>query len=94
MVRQPAEVRDLNDRAAGWRLRGAWDGRVLVQGEVKTPFVVISQEVFEGASKGPLIPHDNVVETFSPQGPDQALHELILTRTVQRDQNFLGAETL
>ena len=94
MVMQPAEMRDLNDRAAGWRLLGAWEGRVLVQGEVRTPFVVIGQEVSEDASKGTFIPHDHVIETLAPQGPDQALHIRILPRGEGRDHELLATETL
>ena len=71
MVMEPAEVWDLHDRAAGWLLRRPRGRRILVQGEVSAPLVIIIQETPEGASKGPLIPHDDMVETLAPQGPDQ-----------------------
>ena len=77
MVMDPADVRYLDDRAAGWRLYRPCDRRILVQGEMRPPLVIISQEELEGASEGSLIPHDHVIETLSPQGPDQALDERI-----------------
>ena len=80
VVLEAAEVGDLNDRTAGWRLCGPRDRRILVQREVSAPFVIIGQEEFERASKRPLIPHDDVIETLAPQGADQALDERILVR--------------
>ena len=71
MVMQTADVRDLDDRAAGERLRRPRHGRILVQGKMWAPLMIIGQEECERASKGPLIPHDDVIETLSPQGPDQ-----------------------
>ena len=53
MVLQAADVGNLNDRAAGRRLSSPWNRRVLVQGEVRTPLVIISQETSERSSKRP-----------------------------------------
>jgi hypothetical protein len=50
---------------------GVTIGRILVQREVRAPFVITGQEKFKRASQRPLIPHDDVIETLSPQGPDQ-----------------------
>jgi hypothetical protein len=77
VVMEAADVWDLNDRAAGWRLCSPRDGGILGQGEVRPPLVIIGQEASEGASKGPLIPHDDMIETLSPQGADQALDKRI-----------------
>src|ERR1700704_270417 len=89
-----AEVRDLYDRAAGWRLHRPWDGRFLVQGEVRAPLIIIDKEPSEGASQEALIPHDDVIETLTPQGPDQALDERILPRGARGNHKLLGAKTL
>ena len=94
MVMDPADVRHLDDRAAGWRLCCPCDRRILVQGEMRPPLMIIGQEEPEGASEGALIPDDHVIETLSPQGPDQALDEGILSGTARRGHDFLGANTL
>ena len=44
MVMEPAEVWDLHDRAAGWLLRRPRSRRILVQGEVRAPLVIVIQE--------------------------------------------------
>jgi hypothetical protein len=80
MVMEPVDMRDLKDRPAGRQVRRPRLGRVLVQGEVRPPLVIVGQELFERASKGPLIPHDDVIEALLPQRNDQALHEWILPR--------------
>ena len=94
MVMPTADVRDLDDRAAGGRLRRPRHGRILVQGKMWAPLMIIGQEECERASQGPLIPHDDVIETLAPQGADQALDERILPRSAGRDQDLLGAKTL
>ena len=94
MVLEAADVGDLKDRAAVWRLCGPWDRRILVQRKVSAPFVIVIDEKSKRASKRPLIPHDDVIKTLPPQGSDQALHERILPRRSGRDQDFLRAETL
>jgi hypothetical protein len=48
------------------------------------PLVIIGQEELEGASEGSLIPHDHVIETPSPQGPDQTRDERILPSAAGR----------
>jgi len=41
MVMDPADVRHLDDRAAGWRLHRPCARRILVQGEMRPPLVII-----------------------------------------------------
>ena len=94
VVLEAAEVGDLNDRTAGWRLCGPRDRRILVQREMSAPVMVVIEEQSKHAPERPLIPHDDVIKTLAPQGSDQALHERILPRRPWRDQDFLRAETL
>ena len=63
VVMEAAVVGYLNDGAAGWRSRSPRHGRILVHGQVRTPLVIMRQEESERVSKGPLIPHDDVIET-------------------------------
>ena len=60
------DVRDLDDRAAHWRLCRPCDRGILVQGQMRPPFVIVGQEEPECASERSLIPDDHVIETFSP----------------------------
>ena len=64
MVMEAADVGNLNNRAAGWRLCGPRHRRILVQGKMWAPLVIIGQEESERASKGLLIPHDDMIETL------------------------------
>ena len=77
---QPADVRDLNDRAAGRRFRCARDRRIFLEREVRAPLVVVIQDPRKRASKRSFVPHDDVIEALAPDGPDQALHERVLVR--------------
>ena len=63
MVLQAADMRYLNDGAAGWRLCSPRDRRIFVQREVRAPLVIIGQEESERASKGSFIPDDDMIET-------------------------------
>jgi hypothetical protein len=49
------------------------DRRILVKRELGAPLVIVIQERSKRASKGPLIPHDDMIETLFASGPDQAL---------------------
>src|SRR4030095_7673662 len=91
---ESVEVRDLNDRAAGWPLHSPRHRRILLQREVRAPLVIVVHEASEGAPKGAFIPDDDVIETFAPQGPDQTFHERILPSAARCDHNLLGAKTL
>ncbi len=56
--------------------------------------MIVVEEESERASKGPLIPHDHMIETLSPQRADQAPHVRILPRRVRSDHELLGSKTL
>ena len=84
MVMQAADVWYLNDGAAGWRLCGPRHRCILVQGKMWAPLVIIGQEESERASKGLLIPHDDMIETLAPQGTNQAFDVRILPRGAGR----------
>ena len=94
MVLEAADVGDLKDRAARWRLCGPRERRILVQREVSAPLVIVIEEQSKRASKRPLIPDDHMIETLPPQCTDQALDKRILPRRVRRSNNFLDSERL
>jgi hypothetical protein len=63
VMMQDAEVRDLDDRAAGGRLHGPGGGSVLVEREVRSP-VIVREVLAQVAAQGALVPHDDVVEVL------------------------------
>ena len=48
VVMQTAEVWNMDDRAAGWRLSGPRHRSVLVQREVSSPLVIVGEVALEG----------------------------------------------
>jgi hypothetical protein len=88
---QPAEVGGLDHRAAGRRLRRAWDGRIIVQREVGTSPVIVGQVLLKVAAPRALVPHDDVVKALAPQGADHAFHERILPRRTGRRRHVFDA---
>ena len=58
---QAADVRDLDDRAAGRRLDRPRKGRILVQREVSAPLVIVGEVLLEVAAQRPLVPRIRVL---------------------------------
>jgi hypothetical protein len=85
---QAADVLDLDDCAAGRRLFRPRDGRILLRGEVRSPFVIVGEVLLEVAAQRALVPHDDVVEALAAQGTDHALHERILPGKTRRRHHF------
>ena len=94
MMMQAADVRDWDDRAAGWRLGNPRDGRIFVQREVSAPLVVVNEVALQVAAQGAFVPHDDVIEAFAPEGADHAFNERILPRRTRRRSHFLDAHLL
>jgi len=45
VVMQTADMWDLNDRPAGWRLGSPQDGSIVVQREVSAPLAIVGEVV-------------------------------------------------
>ena len=90
MMMQPAEVRDLDDRAVRRRLRRPRDGRILVERQVGSPPVVVDEVVLEVATQRALVPHDDVVEVLVTDGADHPFHEWILPGRPTGGEDLLG----
>ena len=84
MMMQAADVRDWDDRPAGWRLGKPRDGRVFVQREVSVPLVVVNEVALQVAAQGAFVPHDDVIEALAPEGADHPFNERILPRRTRR----------
>ena len=89
-----ADVWDLDDRAAGWRLSSPRDGRILVQCEVSSPLVIVREVVLQVAVQRALVPHDNVIETLPSEGANPTFNERILPGRMRRRQHFFDAHLL
>ena len=94
MVMQTADVWDLDDRAAGWRLSSPRDGRILVQCGVSSPLVIVREVVLQVAVQRALVPHDNVIETLPSEGANHMFNERILPGRMRRRQHFFDAHLL
>jgi hypothetical protein len=94
MVMQTADVWDLDNRATRWRLDRPRDGRILVQGEIRAPRVIVSEVALEVAVQRALVPHDDVIEALAPKRADHAFNERILPGRTSRRQHFLDAHLL
>ena len=77
MVMQATDVWDLNDRAEGRWLRSPRDGSILVQREVRSPFVIVNKVALQVAAQRALVPDDDMIEALAPEGADHAFNELI-----------------
>ena len=94
VVMQPADVWDLRDRAAGWRLGSPRDGGILVQREVSSPVVIVRDVALQVAVQRALVPHDDVIDALASEGANHAFNEWILPRTTRRRQHLLDAHLL
>ena len=94
VVMQPANVRDLDDRAAGWRLGNPRDGSILVQREVSAPLVIVREVALQVTVQRALVPHDDVIEALASEGANHAFSERILPGTTRRRQYFFDAHLL
>jgi hypothetical protein len=72
---ETADFRDLHDPAGSKWLGRSRDRRVLFQGEVRAPGVVVVKISSEVAPQRLLVPDDDVVEAFAANRADHALHE-------------------
>src|SRR2546427_345648 len=77
---QATDVWDLNDRAEGRWLRSPRDGSILVQREVRSPFVIVNKVALQVAAQRALVPDDDMIEALAPEGADHAFNERILPR--------------
>src|SRR5262245_6034685 len=69
-------------------------GSVLGERQVSARPVVVLEVLGEDAAQMSLARDDDVVETFSPDGPNQALHVRIRPRRPRRGEHFLDSERL
>src|SRR5882672_7761920 len=81
----PAEFRLLNWPAVG---------RILVERQVSARPVVVREVASQGTAEVLLAEDDDVIQTLTPNGADEALREGVLPRAVRRRQDFTDAHAL
>jgi hypothetical protein len=94
MVMQAADVRDWDDRAAGWWLGNPGEGSIFVQREVSAPLVIVNEVAPQVAAQRAFVPHDDVIEALASEGADHAFHERILPGRPRRREHFFDAHLL
>src|SRR5262249_5003328 len=70
------------------RLSGARIRRVLLRGQMRPRVEVVTEVSFQDPSQMPLPQHDDVIEAFSANTPNQPLREWILPRTSRRGEDL------
>src|SRR5882724_4428323 len=83
-----ADLRDRNDAAARWRLYFARIGAVVVEGLMRAGGVVVHEITAQQASEVPFVKHDDAIETFPSNRPDDALGEWILPGRPRGDEDL------
>ena len=91
MVMQAAEVRDLDDRAAGRWLACPWHGCILVEREVRAPVVIIGDIALQVALQRALVQHNDMIEALASKGANHALDVRILPGRPRCRQHFFDA---
>ncbi len=97
VVMQTAEVGDLNDPAAHRWLDRPGHGRILVQREMRSPFVVVGELLLEVSAQRAFVPHDDVgpstragwsrspvsvvEEEVSPAAAEPRIHHVVENRS-------------
>ena len=83
-----ADLRDRNDAPARWRLPLASKGAVIVEGLMRARGVVVREVAAEQAAEVSFVDHDDVIEAFPSNRPDDALGEGILPGGARRDEDL------
>src|SRR2546422_4897726 len=89
-----ADLRDRHDAPARSRLYFARMGAVVVEGLMRAGGVVVREVTAQQASEVPFVEHDDVIEAFWSNRPDDALGEGILPGRSRRDEDLANSQTL
>src|SRR5215510_4931855 len=82
------DLRDRNDAPASWSLHLASMGAVIVEGLMRAGGVVVREITAQQTSEMPFVDHNDVIEAFPSNRPDDALGEGILPRGARGDEDL------
>jgi hypothetical protein len=74
-VMEAADLRDRNDTPARWRSHLTPMGAVVVEGLMRARGVVVREVTAHQTAEVPFVDHDDVIEAFPSNRPDDALGE-------------------
>ena len=91
---EATDFANLDDAAEFWRLDSPTMGRILVERQVSAWAVVVREVASQGTAEVLFAEDDDVIQTLTPDGADEALREGVLPRAVRRRQDFTDAHAL
>jgi hypothetical protein len=89
---QPANVRDGDDRADSGD--GPGDRGVLCEPEVRAKVLIVRRVLGEDSSQPELGEHDDVVQAFPPDKPNDAFRVTVLPRRARRRTHFANTHAI
>ena len=75
---QPANLGNSNDGSVTWRRRGAREGGVFRQRQVRSGLVVVDEIGSQDAPKVPFIEKNDVIQALAPDGADHPFDVTVL----------------
>src|SRR3989442_7587070 len=87
-VMKATDLRDRNDAPARWRLHFAPMRAVVVEGLMRARGVVVLEATAQQAAEMPFVEHDDAIEAFPSNRPDDSLAELILPSRSRRYEDL------
>src|SRR2546428_7037717 len=90
----PNDLRDRNDAPGGWRLHVAPMTAVVVEGLMRASAVVVREVTAQQAAEMPFVEHDDVIEAFPSNRPDDSLGERILPGRSRCDEDLTNPQAL
>src|SRR2546430_17676194 len=85
-----ADLRDRNDAPGRWRLHVARMGAVVVEGLMRAGGGVVREGPGQHTSEMPFVDHDDMIEAFPSNRPDDALGEGVLPGRSRGDRKRGG----
>ena len=77
-VMKAADLRNRNDATGCWRLNFSLIGAIVAEGLMRARGIVVRDIPAQQASEVPFVEHDDVIEAFPSNRPDDAFSEGIL----------------
>src|SRR6516165_1897496 len=88
---QSAHLRQFDHRTQFWKLNRALFRSVFAQRKMSTGTPVVPEIRLQGPPQRGLIEHDHMIQTLTPDRPDESLHVRRLPRRSRSGQDFSDA---
>jgi hypothetical protein len=87
-VMKAADLRNRNDATGCWRLNFSLIGAIVAEGLMRARGIVVRDIPAQQASEVPFVDHEDVIEAFPTNRPDDALGEGILPGCPRGDEDL------